>query len=154
MATRTIPFPQRSQAGRARRSKSMLLPIPHAVANELALQVHLALAALRHGGSSEDARALLHAHVLAQSIAEAGYGVLEPEQVRVADAALIACFERGNTGGGWQLDEAGFEALAQLVTVYDRQLQSAPLWALTEASERLERMGTGEADQRGIRKSA
>jgi hypothetical protein len=92
--------------------------------------------------------------VLAQSIAEAGYGVLEPEQVRVADAALIACFERGNTGGGWQLDEAGFQALAQLVTVYDRQLQSAPLWALTEASERLERMGTADADQRGIRKSA
>jgi hypothetical protein len=154
MATRTIPFPQRSQAGRARRSKSMLLPIPHAVANELALQVHLALAALRQGGSSEDARALLHAHVLAQSIAEAGYGALEPEQVRVADTALIACFERGNTGGGWQLDDAGFQAIAQLVTVYDRQLQAAPLWVLTEASERLERMGVGEADQRGIRRSA
>ncbi|SDC07852.1 hypothetical protein SAMN05421548_1043 [Paraburkholderia lycopersici] len=151
---RTIPFPHRSPAGRARRSKSMLLPIPHAVANELALQVHLALAALRRGGTGDDARAVLHAHVLAQSIAEAGYGALEPEQVRVADVALIDCFERGNTGGGWQLDEAGFEALAGLVTVYDRQLQSAPLWALTEASERLERMGAGETSQQALRKSA
>ena len=151
---RTIPFPPRSQAGRARRSKAMLLPIPRAVANELALQVHLALAALRRGGTGDDARAMLHAHVLAQSIAEAGYGVLEPEHVRLADAALIACFERGNTGGGWQLDEAGFAALAQLVTVYDRQLQSAPLWALTEASERLERMGASETSQQALRKSA
>lgn len=151
---RTIPFPQRSQAARPRRSKSMLLPIPRAVANELALQVHLALAALRRGGTGDDARALLHAHVLAQSIAEAGYGVLEPEQVRAADAALIASFERGNTGGGWQLDEAGFEAVAQLVSVYDRQLQGAPLWALTEASERLERMGAGDASQQALRKSA
>ena len=151
---RTIPFPQRSQAGRPRRSKSMLLPIPRAVANELALQVHLALAALRRGGTGDDARALLHAHVLAQSIAEAGYGVLEPEKVRAADAVLIACFERGNTGGGWQLDEAGFEAVVQLVNVYDRQLQSAPLWSLTEASERLERMGAGETSQQALRKSA
>ncbi|WP_224043245.1 hypothetical protein [Paraburkholderia unamae] len=132
----------------------MLLPIPHAVANDLALQVHLALAALRRGGSGDDARALLHAHVLAQSIAEAGYGAFEPESVRAADAALIACFERGNTGGGWQLDDAGFEALAQLVTVYDRQLHSAPLWALTEASERLERMGAADVNARAIRKSA
>jgi hypothetical protein len=151
---RTIPFPQRSQAGRARRNKSMLLPMPHAVANELALQVHLALAALGRGGSGDDARALLHAHVLAQSIASAGYGELEPEQVRVADAALIDCFERGNTGGGWQLDEAGFEALKQIVSVYDSQLQGAPLWALTEASERLERMGAGEAESQALRKSA
>lgn len=148
---RTIHFPQRSQA---RRNKSMLLPMPHAVANELALQVHLALAALRRDGTGDDARALLHAHVLAQSIAEAGYGALEPEHVRVADAALIDCFERGNTGGGWRLDEAGFEALAQLVTVYDSQLQRAPLWALTEASERLERMGVGEAEQQAMRKSS
>ncbi|MEM5447032.1 hypothetical protein [Paraburkholderia guartelaensis] len=132
----------------------MLLPIPRAIANELALQVHLALAALRRGGTGDDARALLHAHVLAQSIAEAGYGTLEPEQVRAADAALIACFESGNTGGGWQLDDAGFEAVAQLVNVYDRQLQGAPLWALTEASERLERMGAGDASQHALRKSA
>jgi hypothetical protein len=151
---RTIPFPQRSQAGRARRSKSMLLPMPHAVSNELALQVHLALAALGRGGSSDDTRALLHAHVLAQSIASAGYGVLEPEQVRVADAALLGCYERGNAGGAWQLDEAGFEALKQIVSVYDSQLQSAPLWVLTEASERLERMGAGEADPQAMRKSA
>ncbi|HTR05349.1 MAG TPA: hypothetical protein VMJ11_01520 [Paraburkholderia sp.] len=151
---RTILFPQRSQAGRARRNKSMLLPMPHVVADELALQVHLALAALRRGGTGDDARALLHAHVLAQSIAGAGYGELEPERVRMADAALIDCFERGNAGGGWRLDEAGFEVLAQLVTVYDRQLQSAPLWVLTQASERLERMGAGEGNEQAMRKSA
>lgn len=147
---KTIPFPQRSQA-RNRRSKTMLLPMLHVAANELALQVHLALAAVRPegaGGSADDARALLNAYVLAQSIAEAGYGDLEPAQIRAADAALLECFGRGNAGGLWRLDAAAFEALAQIISVYDAQLQSAPMWVLAEASDRLERMSAGEFGQR------
>jgi hypothetical protein len=144
MAT-TIPFPRQAQSARARRSKTMLLPMPRATANELALQVHLALASLRAGGTDRDALALLHAHVLATSMADAGYGVLTQTEVSAADAALLACYERGRAGGGWRLEDADFEALAPVVTVYDEQLQRAPLWVLTEASERLERMGTAPA---------
>lgn len=150
---KTIPFPQRSQA-RGRRTKTMLLPMPGTAANELALQVHLALSALRQGGSMEDARALLHAHVLAQSIAEAGYGTFDAAQIQAADAALLQCFERGNTGGGWHLDPSEFDALAQVITIYDAQLQSAPMWVLAEASDRLERMSVGEFGQSRMRKHA
>ncbi|WP_027797686.1 hypothetical protein [Paraburkholderia acidipaludis] len=144
---RTIPFPRQAQAAQARRNKAMLLPIPRASADALALQVHLALASLRDGGADRDAQALLHAHVLAASMAEAGYGALAQAQVSAADAALLACYERGRTGAGWRLDGAEFDALAAIVTIYDEQLQRAPLWVLTEASERLERMGTAGATQ-------
>jgi hypothetical protein len=140
---RTIPFPRQAQAAQARRNKAMLLPIPRATADALALQVHLALASLRAGGADRDAQALLHAHVLATSMADAGYGTLTQAQVSAADAALLACYERGRTGAGWTLDAMEFDAVAAIVTVYDEQLQRAPLWTLTEASERLERMGSG-----------
>ncbi|QBR00258.1 hypothetical protein [Paraburkholderia pallida] len=143
---KTIPFPQHKST-RARRNKAELLPMPRASAEDLALQVHLALASLRADGTQHDAQALLHAHVLAQSIAGAGYGALTPEQVRCADEAILACFARGGAEDDWRLDDAQFEAVKAIVSVYDHQLQSAPFWVLAEASERLERMRTGEARQ-------
>jgi hypothetical protein len=148
---KTIPFPQHKTT-RARRNKAELLPMPRANADELALQVHLALASMREGGAQRDAQALLHAHVLAQSIAAAGYGTLAPEQIRCADEAILACFARGSAEGEWRLDDAQFEACKAIVGVYDQQLQSAPFWVLAEASERLERIGAsgthgGEARQ-------
>lgn len=149
---KTIPFPQHKTT-RARRNKAELLPMPRASADELALQVHLALASLRAGGAQHDARALLHAHVLAQSIAGAGYGALTPEQVRSADEAILACFARGGAEDVWCLDDAQFEAVKSVVAVYDQQLQSAPFWVLAEASERLERMGASDTRQQ-VRKRA
>ncbi|WP_028218279.1 hypothetical protein [Paraburkholderia oxyphila] len=143
---KTIPFPQHKST-RARRNKAELLPMPRAGADDLALQVHLALASLRAAGTQHDAQALLHAHVLAQSIAGAGYGALTPEQVRCADEAILACFSRGGAEDDWRLDDVQFEAVKAIVSVYDQQLQSAPFWVLAEASERLERMRTGEARQ-------
>ncbi|MFC4703809.1 hypothetical protein [Paraburkholderia caffeinitolerans] len=141
---KTIPFPQHKTT-RARRQKAELLPMPRANADELALQLHLALASLRAGGAQHDAQALLHAHVLAQSIAGAGYGALTPDQVRCADEAILACFARGAAESVWRFDEPEFEAVKAIVGVYDQQLQSAPFWVLAEASERLERMRTGGA---------
>jgi hypothetical protein len=151
---KTLSFSRQTQAGRPRRTKAMLLPMPRACADDLALQVHLALAALRRGGTGHDAQALLHVHVLATTMAGSGYGDLTQAQVNDADAALLACYARGQSGGGWQLDQAGFDALALIVNVYDEQLQRAPFWVLTEASERLERMSAGGAGQAPMRKQA
>lgn len=152
---KTIPFPRPSDAARARRSKTMLLPIPRATADALALQVHLALSALRGDtATSGDARTLLQTQVLALTIANAGYGSLTPDEARRADDALIACFERGNREGVWRVDSEAFDALARIVTVYDGQLQSAPLWVLSEASERLDRMSAGDDERRPQRKRA
>ena len=151
---KTLTFARPTQATRPRRSKAMLLPIPRACADDLALQVHLALAALRRSGAHHDALALLHVQVLTTTMVDAGYGTLTQAQVDEADAALLACFERGQSGGVWQLDKAGFDAIAPIVTVYDEQLQRAPLWVLTEASVRLERMGAAGVGQPDMRKRA
>jgi hypothetical protein len=152
---KTIPFPRSSDSARARRNKTMLLPIPRATADALALQVHLALSALRgEAASCRDAQTLLQTQVLALSIADAGYGNLTPEEARRADDALIACFERGGREGLWRIDDEAFEALARIVSLYDGQLQSAPMWVLAEASERLDRMSAGVDERRPQRKRA
>jgi len=153
---KTIPFPHSSDTARARRNnKTMLLPIPRATADALALQVHLALSSLRGAAATEaDARTLLQTQVLALTIADAGYGELTPEEARRADDALLACFERGNRDRVWRLDGDAFDALARIVTVYDGQLRSAPLWVLADASERLERMSAGDDERRAQRKRA
>ncbi|WP_321887855.1 hypothetical protein [Paraburkholderia bannensis] len=152
---KTLPFPQHIQAARARRhrAKGDLLPMPRASADELALQVHLALAALRAGGSQHDAQAILHAHWLAQASADAGYGTLTPEQIGPADEAILACFSRGGAHGEWLIDEAQFDAIKIVIAVYDQQLQSAPLWVLTEASERLERVRAGDTRQQARKRA-
>lgn len=152
---KTIPFPRQFDASRARRNKTMLLQIPRSTADSLALQVHLALSALRgESASASDAKTLLHTQVLALTIANAGYGELTPEEASRADDALIACFERGHRDGVWRIDDDAFDALARIVSVYDGQLQSAPLWVLAEASERLERMSAAGNERPAQRKRA
>jgi hypothetical protein len=44
---KTIPFTRNTHAARARRAKTLLLPMPRASADELSLQVHITLDALR-----------------------------------------------------------------------------------------------------------
>jgi hypothetical protein len=77
---KTLPFSGNTQATRARAAKTMLLPLPRATADELALQTHLALDSLGRGqGSVGAAQTVTQAMVLAGFIAEAGYGRLPPE---------------------------------------------------------------------------
>lgn len=133
----------------------MLLPLPRATADELALQVHLALDALSRGtGSLTAAQTLTQTMLLAAFIAEAGYGAVSGESLRMADAHMAACFEQGHASGAWALDSAACEVLATITTVYDQQLQRAPLGVVTEASDRLDRFSAGESYQMAVRKRA
>jgi hypothetical protein len=141
---KTIPFPRNTQAARARAAKAMLLPLPRATADELALQVHLALDTLRRGkGNVRDAQTLTQTMILVSFLTDSGYGVIAPESLRLADALIAACFERGRASGEWTLDTDGFSSFVEIVLIYDRQLQKAPLWAITDASDRLERFQAG-----------
>lgn len=122
----------------------MLLPLPRATADALALQVHLALDALRRGkGTICDAQTLTQIMILASFLVDAGYGTLAPDSLRRADALIAGCFERGRATGEWTLDMAGFRSFAEIVTIYDRQLQKAPLWAVTDASDKLDSFQAG-----------
>lgn len=141
---KTIPFPRNTQAASARAAKAMLLPLPRATADELALQVHLALDSLRRGkGTVRDAQTLTQTMILVSFLTESGYGALAADSLRRADALIAACFERGRASGEWIFEPAGFSSFAEIVAIYDRQLQKAPLWAITEASDRLDRFQAG-----------
>ncbi|KND58032.1 hypothetical protein BSCH_02261c [Candidatus Paraburkholderia schumanniana] len=146
--SRTIPFQRSSQATRARLSKAQLLPIPRAVADELALGAHMSLAALRSGSTDiAPAQHITEAMLLAKFLAEAGHGNFAHEELILADQTMAAVFDAGRTSGIWALLPEDFERLAAIVSLYDHQLRRATLGALSAASERLERFKAGEAYQ-------
>ncbi|NKJ50740.1 hypothetical protein CIC12_29270 [Burkholderia sp. SG-MS1] len=150
-----IPFSRNAGATRARHAKAMLLPIARSIADDLALRVHLALDALRRGiGSKSDAQTLTQVMLLTGFLAQSSFGSISDEELGAADRAVSAVFDIGQQTGEWRLDDAGFALFALLATNYDRQLHSAPLWAITEASERLDRFVAGVPDQTPVRKRA
>jgi len=152
---KTIPISRNTSAARARRVKAMLLPMPRATADELALRVHLALALMRAGsGSMTDAQTLTQTMILTGFLAEAGYGAARHEQLIAAEAAIAGSFDHGRETGRWELDDHGTHLFTAIVTTYDEQLRRAPLWAVAEASERLDRFQSGGSDQRAERKLA
>ncbi|CAE6955851.1 hypothetical protein [Paraburkholderia domus] len=148
-----LPFAHNPNAARARRARTMLLPMPRTIADEIALRVHLALAAMRAGaGSRHDAQTLTQTMILMGFIAEAAFGPVTYEQLAAAEAAISAASDRGRDTGEWRLDGEAADLFAAIVTTYDGQLRRAPLWAIAEASERLDRFRAGEAYQRADRK--
>ncbi|MEX3639626.1 hypothetical protein [Paraburkholderia sp. BR14320] len=149
-----IPF-RNTSAARARHAKAMLLPIARQIADDLALRVHLSLDALRRGvGTKSDAQTLTQIMLLTSYLADAGFGSMSHEELHAADRASAMVFDAGRERDEWKLDEAGFELFASIATRYDRQLHRAPLWAITEASERLDRFIAGGSDRAPARKRA
>jgi hypothetical protein len=150
-----VPLSRNAGATRARHAKAMLLPLPRQVADDLALRVHLSLDALRRGvGGITDAQTLTQIMLLTGFLAESGFGNATGEELGAADRAVAAVFDTGRSTGEWRLDDAGFELFARIATNYDRQLHSAPLWVVTEASDRLDRFIAGVPDQTSVRKRA
>nr|WP_229518191.1 hypothetical protein [Paraburkholderia terrae] len=143
---RTAPYFQRSQAARARRAKTLLLPMPRTSADELSLQVHIALDAMRRGkGCTNATQTLCQAMILVGLLAELGYGTATYEQMQSAEAIISAAFDRGRDSDVWRFDDGDFEQFASIVTTYDTQLQRAPMSAIAEASNRLDRFRAGES---------
>ncbi|WP_250441942.1 hypothetical protein [Caballeronia sp. AZ1_KS37] len=147
--SRTLPFQRSSQAARARLNKAQLLPVPRSVADELALRAHLSLEAIRgdcdHIGPAQHITEVV---LLGKFLSEAGHGEFSHESLLAADRAMAEVFEGGRQTGTWGVaSDAAFALLAAIVCMYDRQLHSATLGALTTASDRLERFKGGEAYQ-------
>ncbi|WP_436196669.1 hypothetical protein [Paraburkholderia hospita] len=86
--------------------------------------------------------------ILTGLLAETGYGEATFEQMREAEAVICAAFDRGREAGVWTLEGEGFEQFAVIVSTYDAQLRRAPLAAIVEASDRLERFRAGESFER------
>lgn len=150
-----IPLSRHTGAARARHAKAMLLPIARQTADDLALRVHLALDALHRGaGGMTDAQTLTQIMLLTGFLAESGFGSATGEQLGAAERAVSAAFDIGRETGEWKLDDAGFALFATIATNYDQQLHSAPLWAIADASERLDRFTAGMSHQTPVRKRA
>jgi hypothetical protein len=150
-----IPLSRNAGAARARHAKAMLLPLPRQVADDLALRVHLSLDALHRGiGGMTDAQTLTQIMLLTGFLAESGFGKVNGEELGAADRAVAAVFDIGRLTGIWRLNDAGFALFARIATSYDRLLHSAPLWAVTDASDRLDRFIAGVPDQPPVRKRA
>ena len=129
--------------------------MPRTEVDRLCLQVHIALDAMRRGmGNAEAAQTLCQAMILTGLLAEAGYGEATFEQMRDAEDVISAAFDRGRDSGAWSLDEQGFQQFAEIVSTYDRQLRRAPLAAVADASDRLERFRAGESLDQMARKRA
>ncbi|WP_345815355.1 hypothetical protein AAGS40_23540 [Paraburkholderia sp. PREW-6R] len=150
-----IPFSRNTGAARARHAKAMLLPLARQIADDLALRVHLALDALRRGaGSMTDAQTLTQTMLLTGFLAESGFGSVNQEHLSAAERAVSMVFDIGRETDRWELDDTGFAPFAAIATSYDQQLHRAPLWAVTEASERLDRFVAGLPYQAAARKRA
>jgi hypothetical protein len=133
---------------RAQLTKAQLLPIPRAVANELALQAHLSLQALRAGATDiAPAQHVTEAMLLAKFLADAGHGEFSSDALANADRVMAAVFDAGRESGMWTLAADECDMFAAIITLYDHQLQRATLGALTIASERLDRFKAGEPYQ-------
>ena len=142
---KTIPFRQSPQAARARKNRTLLLPMPLANAEDLVLRVHIALDAMRRGqGNVHAAQTLTQAMILTGFLANAGYGEATFEQMQQAEADISAAFDRGRDTGEWRLDDDATGRFAVIVSTYDRQLRRAALAAIVNASEQLDRFQTGE----------
>lgn len=150
-----IPFSRNTNAARARRAKVMLLPISRQVADELALRAHLSLDNLHRGvGGITDAQALTQIMLLTGFLAGSGFGSVAAEQLERAERVASVIFDIGRSTGEWQLDSNGFPLFAEIVMSYDDQLHGAPLWAITDASEKLDRFTAGMQPQVPMRKRA
>jgi hypothetical protein len=140
-----IPLQRSTRAARTRKNRTLLLPMPKATTDDLALRVHIALDAMRRGqGNVHAAQTLTQAMILSGFLAEAGYGEATFEQMRQAEADISEAFDRGRDTGEWRLDHDAAGRFADIVSTYDFQLRRAPLSAIADASDRLDRFRAGE----------
>jgi hypothetical protein len=139
-------YPGAARVVQSRHSKTMLLPLSRAKADELGLRNHVALASMREGkGSVNAAQTLLEMVMASGFLAEAGYGQLDPAQALGAEKAVCGAIDRGKETDCWFLEPAEFDELVRIVTLYDGQLRDAPLSALAVAGERLTRFKAGQS---------
>jgi hypothetical protein len=140
----TRVFNRQGQAQRAQ-NKLLLLPVKRATADDMSLQYHIALEALRVGrGYASAAQSLAEVMVTTFFLVDAGYGQISRETFLANEVIIADCFEKGRGQDKWSLDEHGYECFAALVNLHDQQLRKAPLCAILRAKDRLEAFMNGE----------
>lgn len=124
--------------------KTMLLPHSAIYVRKVALRNHIALAAFRTGKGNGDLLAeLVKVLYLTWYLQQAGFGAarheLYVEAERILDAAA-----RGASKNFWLIEEADCSAITPLLDLHERQLSSAPVYAVHDARERVLRFGKSD----------
>ena len=136
----------KKRRGRSGLSKELLLPMSIERVRALSLENHLALATVCAGRGHADQvihlfRTVYLAFLLREETA-AGEGT---ELYRAAEAALDACFERGERGERWLLLDRERAAIERVLVVHDSQLAAVRKHRYLAAWDRLQRFVVGAA---------
>jgi hypothetical protein len=126
------------RGGRAPLSKSMLLPLPRKVIDDLSLRYHMTLRLLSSEVATEFDFANLSQLVhLTLMLVEEGVGEGEPVMFEAAQKAIDACSARAKQLGHYRLEGAEYSAFAAVLTLHDSQLGICSVHKLDRANERL-----------------
>jgi hypothetical protein len=122
-------------------SKAMLLPHTAGYVGELVLRNHVALAAFRAGkGNGNLLAELAKALYLAWYLQEAGFDAADRELYLEAEGILDNT-ARNASKGIWCIEPAECGPVTRILDLHERQLSSAPVYAVSEAQARLLRFG-------------
>ncbi|SOE73232.1 hypothetical protein SAMN05446635_4768 [Burkholderia sp. OK233] len=129
--------PAGSQSRRKALSKTMLLPHTATYVRERSLHWHLALATFRAGNGNGDLLAeLVNALYTAWYLQKAGFDAADQELYREVERILDAV-ARNASRDIWCIEPAECNPVTQLLDLYERQLSSAPVYAVREAHARV-----------------
>jgi hypothetical protein len=135
--------------GRPRRKtldKTALLPHTAVYVREQSLHWHLALAAFRAGKGNNDLLAeLVKALYLAWYLQQAGFGAAKRELFLEAERILDTA-ARNVSKDIWVIEAADCQAITAVLDLHEEQLSGAPVYAVTEAQQRV--LNFGKSDKR------
>lgn len=138
--------PATGQLPRKPLDKAMLLPHPAAYVRGQSLRWHLALAVFRAGKGNGDLLAeLVKTLYLAWYLQQAGFGAADHELYREAERILDNA-ARNTAKDIWLIESADCPAITSLLDLHERQLSSAPVYAIDEAQQRV--LHFGKSDRR------
>lgn len=126
-------------------AKALLLPSTEQSIRAQSLRSHLALEALRVGsGNGHLLSELIHVLYVAWYLQQAGFGTTDSALFAQAEQALERSAARARSEDIWQLADNDALALGRLLTLYDAQLQQAPVNVMLTVRKRIARFAQSE----------
>ena len=126
-------------------TREMLLPTAAAIARDVSLRNHLALAACRSSaGNTELLGELFIVASLSWFLREAGFGNEPDSFYRDVQGALENCIALTSTHEAWTIDPADEAILGKLLCFYDQQFAAAPVYVMDGARKRMLRLAQDE----------
>jgi hypothetical protein len=127
----------------------MMRPMAPARADEISLDYHMTLEALRSGvGDQYHIGSMAQAIYMAMLLNQRGYGVAGPELFRDAEKVILCCRKAKLETGVYVVDQDAYTLLGQILTLFDQQLTAVPVGELMTASDRLKQIFSAANAQR------